>query len=49
MKRLCVFYIYAWKWLAKHQTVPIEWIICKECAKRLKRGDILELKMGPPY
>lgn len=31
MKRLCVFYYKAPLWLGK----PVEWIVCKECQKKL--------------
>src|SRR5579859_4093418 len=46
MKRLCVFYKRAHDWLGK----PIEWIVCKECQKRLRRGEWLNLsyQVGAP-
>lgn len=34
MKRLCMFYKKANEWVGK----PIEWIICKECQKKILRG-----------
>jgi len=33
MKRLCIFYRLAGKWLDK----DINWIVCKECQKKLKK------------
>lgn len=37
MKRLCIFYKFADKWLGK----KIEWIVCKACQKRLLKGEVL--------
>lgn len=34
MKRLCVFYYKAYEWFGRD---CIEWIVCKECQKRLTR------------
>lgn len=34
MKRLCIFYKYAGNYLGK----PIDWIVCKECQKKLHYG-----------
>lgn len=36
MKRLCVFYYLAAEWIGR----PVEWIVCKECQRRLQRGDL---------
>jgi hypothetical protein len=41
MKRLCVFYYTADSWFGK----KIEWIICKECQKKLKRGYTYENRL----
>ena len=35
VKRLCVFYIRAYQWLG---STKVEWIVCKECQKKLNRG-----------
>lgn len=35
MKRLCVFYKYADEHLGKR----IEWIVCRMCQKRLRKGE----------
>jgi uncharacterized protein YlaI len=35
MKRLCIFYKHADRWIGK----PIEWIVCKECQRKIQRGD----------
>jgi hypothetical protein len=35
MKRLCVFHRAALDWLG----LKVEWIVCKECQKRLRRGE----------
>lgn len=37
VKRLCVFYKFADKWVGK----KIEWIVCKECQKKLRAGEHL--------
>lgn len=37
MKRLCVFYYKARDWVGK----PVEWIVCKECQKQLRKGEVL--------
>lgn len=37
MKRLCVFYRLAQDWLGR----PVEWIVCKECQRKLQRGENL--------
>ena len=39
MKRLCVFYKFAWKWQGK----PVEWIVCKQCQKKVTRGGLFAL------
>lgn len=43
MKRLCVFYKghkqSAEDWLGK----LVEWVVCKECQKKLQKGERLEL------
>lgn len=39
MKRLCVFYKYALDWAGK----PVEWIVCKACAKRVRQGAVRHL------
>jgi len=41
MKRLCVFYKYAAKFVGK----PIEWMVCKECQRKLQRGTVLETRL----
>ena len=41
MKRLCVFYKHADRWIGK----PIEWMVCKECQRKIQRGDA-RLKAG---
>jgi len=41
MKRLCVFYKSAAKFVGK----PIEWIVCKECQRKLQRGTVLETRL----
>jgi hypothetical protein len=33
-KRLCVFYCKAYEWLG----YAIDWIICKECQRKLAKG-----------
>jgi hypothetical protein len=40
MKKLCVFYKQAWKWLGKE----VQWIVCKECQKKLLAGKLLKTK-----
>ena len=35
MKRLCVFHTPSARWSFQ----PIEWIVCKKCQARLRRGD----------
>lgn len=37
MKRLCVFYYRAHEWSGK----PVEWIVCKECSRRIAKGEKL--------
>lgn len=37
MKRLCIFYVFAADWLGK----PVEWIVCKQCQKKLRKGSTL--------
>jgi len=37
MKRLCVFYKDADKWLGRN----VDWIVCQECQRRLRRGEWL--------
>ena len=37
VKRLCVFYYRADEWLGKR----VEWIVCKECQRKLVRGIML--------
>lgn len=39
MKRLCVFYKNAYLW----DTKPVEWIVCKECQKKVSKGRLVEL------
>jgi hypothetical protein len=34
MKRLCVFYKFAHRWVDR----PVEWIVCKQCQKRIRVG-----------
>jgi len=34
MKRLCIFYRDSIKWEGK----PVEWIVCKECQKKIVQG-----------
>ncbi len=34
MKRLCIFYRKSIEWEGK----PVEWIVCKECQKKLVQG-----------
>jgi len=40
MKRLCVFYKQATQWVGNKK---VEWIVCKECQKKLRNG--VRLKM----
>ncbi len=39
MKRLCIFYRYAIYWEKK----PIQWIVCKECQKRIHKGELCHM------
>ena len=39
MKKLCVFYKDAEEWIGKR----IDWIVCKECAKKLRDGERLQV------
>jgi hypothetical protein len=39
MKRLCVFYRLAKQWENK----PVNWIVCKECQKKIKQGKLVSL------
>lgn len=36
MKRLCVFYRLADRWQGK----PVDWIICKECQRKIANGQL---------
>ena len=36
MKRLCVFYKHANRWVGK----PVKWIVCKECRAKVVRGKL---------
>jgi hypothetical protein len=39
MKRLCVFYRLASQWQGKR----VEWIVCKECQKKIQNGRLINL------
>jgi hypothetical protein len=39
MKRLCVFYRLAKQW----ETKPVEWMVCKACQKKIKKGTLVPL------
>lgn len=44
MKRLCIFYKHSGAYIGR----PIEWIVCQECAKKLRKGfSITELFSKP--
>ena len=43
MKRLCVFYYRAHEWLGKR----VQWIVCRECQRRLQRGHIFHVSTRP--
>lgn len=38
MRRLCVYY---WKASPQQTSKKIDWIVCKECQRKIRRGLIL--------